>query len=152
VVLPAVSVAFTERLFTPETSGTTQLNELPVKLAGALLQLTELAATPESESVTVPVTVTLDPLTVAPLTGELTVTTGGVLSTFKVTVANAVLPARSTAVPVMTCPEPSVVTTIGAVQLATPDVASSHVKLTVTLVLFQEAALAAGDAVAVMVG
>src|SRR6266571_9138927 len=83
---------------------------------------------------------------------EVAVTTGGVLSTFRVSLVEAVLPARSTAVPVITWPAPSAETTTGPVQLAMPEVASEQVKVTVTLVLFQPLALAGGSARAVIIG
>ena len=77
---------------------------------------------------------------------------GAVLSMLSVTLAAAVLPALSTAVPVTTWPCPSVLTSREAGHVATPDPESLHAKLTWTSVRFQPAALAAGDALAVMVG
>src|SRR5882672_1128083 len=75
---------------------------------------------------------------------DVAVTTGGVLSMFRVTLVEAVLPAPSTAVPVTTWPAPSAETTTGPVQLAMPEMASEHVKVTVTSVLFQPAGLGGG--------
>src|SRR5258708_31248171 len=69
-----------------------------------------------------------------------------------VTFAKAVLPALSTAVPVMTWPTPSVITVIDAAQVAMPLVASEQAKLTVALVLFQLAAFGAGVTVAWIIG
>src|SRR5207253_353450 len=57
----------------------------------------------------------------------------------------APLPALSTQLPVTDWPAPSVLRVVGASELATPERASLQVKLTVTAVLFQPAALAAGD-------
>ena len=58
--------------------GTTQLKLEPERVAAAPWQLTE--ATPDRRSVAVPLTVSDGGLTVAPLAGEVMVTTGGVLS------------------------------------------------------------------------
>ena len=77
---------------------------------------------------------------------------GAVLSMLSVTLAAAVLPALSVAVPVTTWPWPSVLTSRDAGHVATPDPESLHAKLTWTSVRFQPAALATGDALAVMVG
>src|SRR5262249_46216486 len=79
-------------------------------------------------------------------------TVGGVLSMFSVTLADALLPARSVAVPLTTCPAPSAVTVTGCGQLAMPDPSSLQVKVTVTSVLFQPAALGGGAALALMLG
>src|SRR5437763_6109024 len=68
------------------------------------------------------------------------------------TVAEAVLPALSLAVPVTDCAAPSLVRIVGPAQLATAESASAQVKLTVTSLLFQPAAFAAGDAAPVIVG
>ena len=68
------------------------------------------------------------------------------------TVAFAVLPALSTAVPTTGCFAPSVETVTGAGHDRIPDPESEQAKLTVTSVLFQPFSLAAGDAVAVIVG
>jgi hypothetical protein len=64
----------------------------------------------------------------------------------------AELPATSNTVPLMDCPIPSVVIVCGGGQVTTPDKLSEHVKVTVTGVLFQPVADAAGDCVAVIVG
>ena len=71
---------------------------------------------------------------------------------FSMTLAEAELPALSVAVPEMVWFAPSAVTAIGAGQEAIPDKESEQAKVTVTCPLFQPAALAAGDADAVMVG
>src|SRR5437764_244763 len=68
------------------------------------------------------------------------------------TVAEAVLPALSLAVPVTDCAAPSLLSVVGPAQLATPDSASLHMNESVTSVLFQPAALGAGDAAPVIVG
>src|SRR5262245_8573137 len=62
------------------------------------------------------------------------------------TVALALLPALSTAVPVTDWLAPSVLSVWSAVTLAMPEVASLAVKCTVTALLYQPAAL--GDVVA----
>ena len=77
---------------------------------------------------------------------------GTVLSMFSVTLATAVLPALSVAVPLTTWPWPSVLTSREGGHVAIPDPESLHAKLTWTSVRFQPAALATGDALAVMVG
>jgi hypothetical protein len=77
---------------------------------------------------------------------------GAVLSMFSVTLVLAVLPALSTACPEMVWWAPSVLSVAGGGQLAIPEVASLHVKVTVTVVLFHPAALAAGLASAVITG
>ena len=79
-------------------------------------------------------------------------TVGAVLSTFSVRLVEAVLPARSAAVPLMACCAPSLLTVRGPGQLATPQAASVQVKLTVTAVLCQPAAFGPGDVVAEIVG
>ena len=56
----------------------------------------------------------------------------------------AVLPALSVAVPVTVWPRPSVVLVCGSVHEARPESASPHVKVTVTLELFQPLPFAAG--------
>src|SRR5947208_2833618 len=71
---------------------------------------------------------------------------------FKVIDRVAWLPATSTAAPLITCPAPSVVTVTGAGQRATPLVASVHVKVTRTSVLFQPAAFAGGLKTALAAG
>src|SRR6267142_3008276 len=81
-----------------------------------------------------------------------TLTAGGVLSIFSVTVAIARLPAKSTAVPATTCPRRSVPTVFDGGQNATPDPASVHEKSTFTSVRFQPAAFAPGVAVTLIVG
>ena len=77
---------------------------------------------------------------------------GAVLSMLTKTVAFAVLPALSTAVPTTGCFAASFETVTGAGHDRIPDSESEHVKLTVTFVLFQPFAFAAGDAVAVIAG
>ena len=78
--------------------------------------------------------------------------TGGVLSMLSATHVFVLFPALSIAVPHILCPAPSVVTVIGAEHEAMPDVASLHVKLTATSVLFHPSALAEGLASAVITG
>src|SRR5206468_620114 len=62
------------------------------------------------------------------------------------------LPALSTQVPDADCPAPSPLLTMGAVQLPIPDKLSVPPKLTVTSVLFQPYAFAAGSRDGVAVG
>src|SRR5207249_171162 len=77
---------------------------------------------------------------------------GRVLSMLSATETLDRFPAMSTAVPLTTCPTPSAVNVMGSGQRAIPLVASAHVKLTRTSVLFQPAAFAGGLAAAVMRG
>jgi len=69
-----------------------------------------------------------------------------------VALALLVLPAMSVAFPLAVCPAPSCVKLTGAAQLATPESASVHEKLTVTLELFHPKLLASGLSVAAIVG
>src|SRR5438093_13241999 len=79
--------------------------------------------------------------------------TGFVLSTLMpLTVALVELPALSVAVPVADCAAASPLSVTGGVQVAIPDCASAHVKVTTTSVLFQPAALAAGSRAPEIVG
>src|SRR3989338_961517 len=70
--------------------------------------------------------------------------TGGVLSRLIAVLVEALLPAKSRAVPGITrfCPSDDKVA--GAVQIAIPDTLSSHVNVTVTSVLFQPELLGTG--------
>ena len=77
---------------------------------------------------------------------------GGVLSNLTVTDVLSLFPALSVAVPETTWFAPSLVKVWAGGQTATPDVASLHMKVTVTLVLFQPAALGAGDTIALIAG
>src|SRR5437660_6641546 len=72
------------------------------------------------------------------------VISGGVLSMLTLTSAWAVFPALSTEVPVMDWLVPSTSTGTGAGQVAIPESASLHAKVTVTAVLFHPAAFGAG--------
>ena len=75
---------------------------------------------------------------------EARLTVGAALSMLMpLTVALAELPALSVTVPVTLWLEPSVLTVMGPVTLATPESASFPVKLTVTMLLYHPAALAA---------
>jgi hypothetical protein len=78
--------------------------------------------------------------------------TGGVRSRLTATLAVAVFPARSVAVPVTSWLAPSVVTVTGADTEATPDKASVAAKLTVVSARLQPAALGAGVTVGVTSG
>jgi hypothetical protein len=90
------------------------------------------------------VTLTGELLTDDPFAGELMATLGAVLSRLMNTPVEPLLPARSVAVPLMSWFAASVLTLIGTGQLATPEVLSAQVKLTVTSFLFQPAALGWG--------
>ena len=111
-------------------------------------------ATPDNPSEQVKLAVTLLLFQTAPLgAGESAVViAGGVLSILRLRDVPAVFPALSVAVPEILCFAPSVLTVVAAGQAATPDRPSEQVNATVTLLLFQPAALAAGVAVELMVG
>jgi len=136
-----------------------------VKVVPAVSAVTVLLVQPDDEttlepgdgSVTLQLTVTGEVLFQPAAFGAgLTAgtTTGGVLSILiPLTVATALtLPALSVHVPLADRPVPSELSVTGAVQLAMPERLSAPVNVTVTLVLFQPAALGAGEAVAVAVG
>jgi hypothetical protein len=99
-VLPAMSVACTAMVFDPVARVTLQDRADRVSVAGEPLQVA--LAMPESASVTVPVTVIGEVVTVAPGAGEAIVMVGEVLSILSVTEAVAVWPALSVAVREMT--------------------------------------------------
>jgi hypothetical protein len=80
------------------------------------------------------------------------VTTGPVLSRFTTTVVEFVFPAPLVTVPETCCPLTSLLTTTGEEQFVTLEAPPLHAKLTVTLELFQPAALGAGVTVATIVG
>ncbi len=82
---------------------------------------------------------------------RLPVTVGLVSSTLTVVSSVAELPALSVAVPWTFCAAPSPLVT-GDVQPAMPEPPSVQVKVTVTSLLFQPAALATGDCVWLMPG
>src|SRR6266850_7223981 len=111
-------------------------------------------AMPLVASVHVNVTVTFPLLHPAAFAAGLTATstTGGVLSMLSVTEAVDWLPATSTAVPLTTCPAPSVVTVTGSAQRAILLPPSVHMKLTRTSVLFQPAAFGGGLTTALTAG
>src|SRR5579859_1273808 len=114
--------------------------------------LQETLATPESASVTVPVTCNRALLTNALLSGVVIEITGGVLSILTMAVVLALFPALSTAVPVTVWLAPSLVNDTGALHEATPDSASAQLKLTVTEVLFQFAVFGGGATCGTTVG
>jgi hypothetical protein len=145
-VLPALSVTVTE----------------PVSPVPSLVTVSGLApgfvlCTPERLSVTVNGIDTLllfQPAAFGAGVGESKVTLGGVLSILipKTVAVVLLLPALSVHVPLADCPAPSEGSGTGAVHPARPDRLSLPVKLTVTVVLFQPAAFAAGAALPFAVG
>jgi hypothetical protein len=78
-------------VLTPETSEMLQENAFPETLAVAPLQVTP--ARPDRLSEAVPVTCSWGALTVAPVSGELMLITGGVKSMLSVALAEAEFPA-----------------------------------------------------------
>src|SRR5437870_6556973 len=90
-----------------------------------------------------------------PVTSEArqSVRRGGVLSMLMLaTLAEAELPARSSAVPLTLCPAPSAKTVVGAGHWSTPDRLSAHVQMTATSVLFQPREFDGRSGVPEMVG
>src|SRR6202035_5453388 len=77
---------------------------------------------------------------------------GGVVAMLTLMLVVAVFPATSVTVPLTTWLAPCVLTVSDCGQFAIGAVVAVQVKVTFTLVLFQPAAFAAGDAAAVMVG
>jgi hypothetical protein len=114
--------------------------------------LQETPAKPEDVSPTVPLMVTGEVKMPDPVAGEVTLRLGGVLSSFTVTDAVALFPARSTAVPGTSRAAVSVVTVTGGLQLAIPLVPSEQEKLIVGLELFHPAAFGAGVTLPTMLG
>jgi hypothetical protein len=149
-VLPAKSAASTCTELDPGTTGTVQLNELELIVAGMPLQITE--ETPERLSETEPLTITVAALTVDPSTGEAMVRSGGVLSMFKVIVVLATFPALSEVDPDTTWFIPSSLTVSAAGQEAIPERLSIQVKVTRAEELFQPLALGDGEALAAITG
>jgi hypothetical protein len=145
---PATSVPATAMVFAPGVRATLQDRADWASEAGAPLQVA--FAIPESDSVTVPVTGRGDAVTVVPEAGEVTVMTGGVLSSLTVTVVLAVLPPLSLTVPETIWPAVSVVTVTGEGQVrgGAPPAQEND---TVTFALFQPAALGGGFSELVMV-
>jgi hypothetical protein len=84
-VLPAASVAIVVMVLGPGLSVAPQENVPPLIAAKPPLQVTP--ATPERLSLTVPVTVSDDEVTVAPLAGEVMATSGAWVSSFTTTEA-----------------------------------------------------------------
>jgi hypothetical protein len=111
-------------------------------------------ATCDSPSAHVKLTVTLVLFHPPPFAGgeALPEIVGAVLSMLMVAAAEAWFPALSDTVRVTVCPAPSVVSVTAAGQASTPESASLHAKPTVTPVLFQPFAFAAGASVWVTVG
>jgi hypothetical protein len=112
-------------------------------------------AIPESASEQVKLTVALGPKIIPFAFGAgetVALITGGVSSIFSVIEVLPLKPATSVTVPEAVWFAPSVLTVCGCGQLVTGEADGVHWNVTVTGVLFQPAALAAGAAVAVMLG
>src|SRR6267142_138794 len=149
-MLPATSVATTLIGLGPAVSGAPQVMLVPLTWAGTPLHVTP--ARPERVSVTVASRVTVGTMTRAPFSGVIILMSGGVLSMLSVTDPSEVFPARSRALPGNTWFAPSAEATIWTGQESTPLRASEQLKLMVTLLLFQPAALAAGETLAATTG
>src|ERR1700749_2134418 len=115
---PATSIADVTTGFEPSESWRPQLNAFAFSVAAAPLQVT--LARPESASDAVPLTLAGVLKRFAPSAGDVTLRSGGVLSSFALTEAVAESPALLTAVPLMTCPSVSALTTTGAGQTSMP--------------------------------
>src|SRR5205823_4797678 len=142
-LLPARSVAITVIVLAPSTSASGALN-VPVERSSAAAAPLTVTVTAPSKS---PVATALGSATTEPSVGAENVGCGAVLSMLTMTVVEASLPARSTAVPVTFSPSPSAVSVTAGEQAATPLPTSLQVKLTVTSLLFHPAALGAGESV-----
>lgn len=149
-LFPAMSVASTVMVYGPVVKATSQEKLEAEREAGLPLQRT--VAIPLRASEAVPVTLTGELLTDEPLAGDVIATVGADLSRLIVKLAVAELPARSVAVPLMIWLGASVLTVIGAGQVATPDSLSEQVKVTVTSLLFHPAGLGWGVTVGDRVG
>ena len=91
LLFPAMSVACKLMEFVPGVNVTLQVKLSPLRAGGEPLQVK--LASPESVSVIVPAMTSGDVKTLAPLVREVTVSAGGVLSSFTVMNVLAVLPA-----------------------------------------------------------
>src|SRR5262249_22522366 len=104
--------------------GWEQMKEETVNVAGEPLHFA--LATPQSASLTLPLTVITEVVTTGPPGGFVTVTNGGVLSSLTVALVDAELPATSAVVRKMDWELPSVLTSTGSGQDAIPDRASAQ--------------------------
>lgn len=145
---PAASIAERITVFAPGASLTSHVKFCCVSVAGAPLQVRSVM--PESPSVAVPVSVNCAEVTVAPAFGDVTASTGAVLSIFSATEAGTDAPEVSVAVREMVWFPPSVDTVTGCGQVTVP-APPAQVNVTVTFVLFQPAAFGGGAGVADMV-
>src|SRR5712691_9662729 len=150
LVLPASSLASAVIAFVPGVNVTRQSTCVPATVAGTSLHVTP--ATPESASATIPLMTASEVNSVLPLAGDVIVKLGGVLSMLTVTLAVAVFPALSMATPLTTWCAASAVSDSSAGHTATPEVASEHVNVTTTSVLFHPLSFGLGSATAVIVG
>lgn len=137
-------------MLAPGVRVTGQLNELLCSDAETPLQVT--VDTPDSASDAEPVTETVDVLRVAPLAGEVMLSTGAVLSIFSTRLVVAEFPAASVAVPVTGWFAPSVLSVTGEGQATTGAVPAAHTKPIVTFELFHPAPFGAGVPLATIVG
>jgi len=99
LLFPATSVAWTEMVLGPAARFNSQLN-VPLSIK-PVAPLHVTPAKPERESAIVPVRLVIPWFSTAFSAGDVIATLGGVLSTLRLTVAWAVLPARSLAIPEM---------------------------------------------------
>src|SRR5262249_1599800 len=147
--LPATSSTRAVRLWDPSSCrGTSTCQGLapPASTPSTLTEAMPLW------SLAVPLTVTLGVRNTEAAAGASMLTLGGGRSMLVVKVAVAWLPARSVALPSAARPVPSPVMTTGSLTSSTPERASVAWKVTVTSVLFQPAALAAGAGTDVSTG
>src|SRR5512146_2173553 len=121
-IFPAASTPSTRIVLVPTTRAWEQVKDEPVTVAGTSPHIT--FASPEPESLTVPLRVTLGTPTVVPATGEVMVMDGGVLSRLIEDVTVALLSAPSVTRPFTSWFFPSVLIVAGLGQDATPDNAS----------------------------
>src|SRR5437899_11162352 len=124
MVFPAASAACNWIELVPCAKGCVQVNVEPESVAREPPQLTD--TTPEMSSVTVPFTITVVVPRIAPSSGEVIVSAGGVLSRLTRVTCETELSARSVAVAAIDWSFPSWLKSTGSGQTATPDRASAH--------------------------
>src|SRR5262249_27126134 len=142
--LAARSRATTVIVLSPGPRGTLQLNEEPATRAGTPLH--DTLPTPESRSLTLPLTLSGLAATVTPLAGDVMVTAGAVRSRLTLAWAVALFPARSVTVPATSRAVASSPTVTGEGHCTTPESASPHWNETTTSLLFQPSAFGGGAA------
>jgi hypothetical protein len=149
-IFPAWSEAVTITRLTPGLSEMLHENAPELNGLGVPLQVTPETAV--SALVTVPATTMVEEETANWSAGEATAIVGGVLSMLRFTLLDAVFPAASVVVPLMTWLAPSELTVCGPGQETTVELPTAQVNVTTTIESFQPLELGGGDAMAVITG